>query len=38
MLTSSVIEALSLREALSWLKEVGMSSVLLESDALVVID
>ena len=38
MLTPSVIEALSFREALGWLKEVGMSLVLLESDALVVIN
>ena len=36
VLTPSVAEDLSFREALSWLTEVGMSSVLLESNALVV--
>ena len=38
VLTPFVIEALSFREILSWLIEVGMSSMLLESDALVVIN
>ena len=38
VLTPSVAEALSFREALSWLKEVGMSLVLLESNALIVIN
>ena len=38
MLTPSVAQALSFREALNWLKEVGRSLVLLESDALLVIN
>ena len=38
MLTPFVAKALSFREALSWLKEVGMSSVLLESNAFVVVN
>ena len=38
VLTPFVAKALNFREALSWLKEVGMSLVLLEYDALVVIN
>ena len=38
VLTPSVAKALSFREALKWLKEVGMSLMLLESDALVMVN
>ena len=38
VLTPFVAEALSFREALSWLKEVGMSIVLLELGAFIVIN
>ncbi|WCJ44078.1 hypothetical protein M5689_024770 [Euphorbia peplus] len=33
----SLVEALSIREALSWIKDRGLSSVLIESDSLVVV-